>query len=180
MEVFLAEIKNAARARSWHWKLVCCGSRNQAHDAFTHARAAGDMGVVVLLVDAEGPVNGPTRAHLRTRDGWDLRAVDDDLVHLMVQTMEAWIAADPDRLARYYGQRFNRNVLPQAINLEAVAKDRVANALARATHRTQKGAYHKIRHAGDLLRRIDPQRVCQRCPSCHRMFAQLGARIVAA
>ena len=34
MEVFLAEIKNACRARNWHWKLVPCGSRNEARRRF--------------------------------------------------------------------------------------------------------------------------------------------------
>jgi len=177
MEVFLAELKNATRTRSWHWRVVCCGGRNQAYNAFIHARNAGEMTVIVLLVDAEGPVNGAARAHLSARDGWDLRAVDDDLVHLMVQTMEAWIAADPDKLARYYGQRFNRNALPKALNLEAVAKNDVGAPLARATGKTRKGAYHKVRPAGDLLKQIAPPTVRQRCPSCDRMFARVGARI---
>src|SRR5262245_40592893 len=180
MEVFLAELKNAARAKSMRWKLVCCGSRNQAYDAFVHARNAGAMSVIVLLVDAEGPVNRSARTHLRAKDKWDLEAVDDDLVHLMIQTMEAWIAADPPALSRYYGQKFNRSALPKAANLESVAKDQVAAALARATRKTKKGAYHKVRHAGDLLKQIAPQAVRERCPACEQMFAHLGKRIARA
>lgn len=31
MEVFLTEIKDACRERKMRWKLVCCGSRNDAY-----------------------------------------------------------------------------------------------------------------------------------------------------
>jgi hypothetical protein len=98
----------------------------------------------------------------------------------MIQTMEAWIVADAVALAAYYGQRFNGNSLPKALNLETVAKTEVASALEQATRATQKGAYHKIRHASDLLQRIDRQKVRQRCPSCERLFDTLGGMIAAA
>jgi hypothetical protein len=97
----------------------------------------------------------------------------------MIQTMEAWIVADATALAGYYGQQFKGNALPKAANLETVAKADVAKALAKATEKTKKGAYHKVRHAGDLLRKIAPQTVRKRCPSCKRMFARISARIAA-
>ena len=37
-----------------------------------------------------------------------MTAVDVQSVHLMVQTMEAWIVADADALNRYYGRSFTR------------------------------------------------------------------------
>ena len=43
------------------------------------------------LKDYRLPVN-----HLTARDGWDLDGVDEDMIHLMVQTMEAWIVAGGD------------------------------------------------------------------------------------
>ena len=180
MTAFLAPLKDAARARSWRWDLVCCGGRQEAYGAFVHALRVGKSTVVALLVDAEGPVVEPPRAHLHARDGWDLGNVSDEVVHLMVQTMEAWIVADREALATYYGQRFNANPLPKDTNLEAVPKDRLATALEQATRRTQKLAYHKIRHASDLLQRIDRHKVQQRCPSCKRLFDTLGSVLVAA
>jgi hypothetical protein len=99
------------------------------------------------------------------------------MIHLMVQTMEAWIVADPDALADYYGQRFRRNALPRTANLETVAKPAVATALNNATRDTQKGVYHKIKHASDLLKRIDRAKVQDRCPRCKRMFTTLGQAI---
>jgi hypothetical protein len=180
MSVFLDPLKQAARARSWPWKLVCCGGRQEAFAAFVHAMHSGDNTVVALLVDAEAPVVGPPRAHLQAADGWDLSLVRDDMVHLMIQTMEAWIVADHAALAMYYGQRFNRNALPSALNLETVPKIDLASALDRATRSTQKGAYHKISHASHLLQKIDRRVVQQRCPSCKRLFDALDGAIAAA
>ena len=97
----------------------------------------------------------------------------------MVQTMEAWIVADREALARYYGQGFRGNSLPRTQNLETVSKNAIADALARSTRNTQKSTYHKIRHGGDLLKQVDPNTVRQRCPACARMFAEVGRAITA-
>jgi hypothetical protein len=158
---------------------VCCGGRQEAFGAFAHALRSSASTVVALLVDAEGPVAAPPSAHLQVQDGWDLGDVSDDVVHLMTQTMEARIVADAVALAAYYGQRFNANSLPKALNLETVPKSRVASALQQATRSTQRGAYLKIRHASDLLQRIDRQKVRQRCPGCARLFDTLGGLIAA-
>ena len=114
------------------------------------------------------------------RDNWNLGLATDDMVHLMVQSMETWIVADPDALAKYYGQRFNANAVPNSTNLESVSKARIISALEQATGRTQKGVYHKIRHASEILKKIDHQRVQQRCPACGRLFNALEQTISAA
>ena len=174
MEVFLAEIKDACRARRWHWKLVCCGPRNEAYRHFQNARAIRDHGIVVLLVDSEDPVGASSCSeHLSVRDAWDLGGVGEDAIHLMVQTMEAWIVADPDALGRYYGQGFQVNALPPRRNVEEVSKHEIAQALDRASQRTSKGKYQKIGHAKHLLQCIDPMTVRQRCPHCERLFETL-------
>jgi hypothetical protein len=180
MTEFLKPLKDAARVRSWRWKLVCCGGRQEAFNAFVHAVRTGDNTVAALLVDAEGAVTEPPRAHLRARDGWDLCGTPDEVLHLMVQTMETWIVADTVMLATYYGQHFNANPLPKTVNLETVPQTQIASSLRQATRATQKGAYHKIRHASDLLQRIDRQVVQRRCPSCTRLFDTLGHLIATA
>ncbi len=177
MDAFLTPLKDNARSNSWRWRVVPCGSRMAAFDGFRNAALRGDDAVVALLVDAEGPVDGSNRAHLQSKDGWDLKSYSDDVVHLMVQTMEAWIVADPDALVDYYGQNFSKNALPRTRNLETVSKADIASRLEKATRSTQKGTYHKIRHASDLLQRISQQKVQQRCPSCARMFNELGQAI---
>ena len=179
MEALLQPIKDAARARALHWKLVACGGRNEAFRRFRDAVNHGDSTIVVLLVDAEGPVNRAPRSHLQSRDRWDMGFADEDTVHLMVQVMETWILADPDVLSTYYGGDFNSEILPGE-NLEMVPKKEVARVLNQATYRTRRGRYHKIRHASDLLKQIDVGRVKARCPHCARLFDKLGPMIDAA
>lgn len=170
---FLAAIKEQARAKRWHWKVVACGGRDQAKNAFLHARSSQPGVHTYLLVDSEGPVVGQPVAYLHQRDNWNLAGVPDEVVHLMVQVMETWLVAHPQALAAYYGQGFLANALPAAQNLETVAKPTVANALAHATQPTQKGEYHNIHHAEDLLKRVDPATVRTRCPHCDRFWQSL-------
>ena len=183
MNEFLRELREKVRESRRRWRLVPCGGRQRTYETFANARGhAGKDEIVVLLVDAEAPVTAPTPVeHLRARpdDEWDLRGVEKDRVHLMVQTMETWIVADPDALAAYYGQDFRANALPAADDLETVAKTALAAALDRATERTQKGRYRKTGHAADLLARIDPAKPRARCRHCERLFDTLGAAVAA-
>ena len=181
MDVFLATVKDKVRANQWGWKLVPCGGRREAYEKFRNARDhAEEDEIIVLLVDSEAPVTAATPSeHLGTRlgDRWDLTGVPADHIHLMVQTMETWLVAEPDALQRYYGQNFARNALPRADDLELVEKTAVADALRRATQRTSKGEYHKINHASDLLKQIDVATVRQRCGHCERLFDVLGGAV---
>jgi hypothetical protein len=77
--------------------------------------------------------------------------------------MEAWIVADPDTLARFYGQEFKRGKLPLRVNLEEESKADLYSSLESATEKTQKGKYGKIKHASELLGMIDPTKVSTRC-----------------
>ena len=93
---------------------------------------------------------------------------------------ETWIAADRLALADYYGDRFLASALPVAEDLEAIPKGSIQAVLTRATKATQKRAYHKTRHAPDLLERIDPDLVRRRCRMCDRLFEVVDGLIRAA
>ena len=181
MDTFLQPIKEAARDKALSWKLVCCGPRNEAFQRFQNAVNSSADAVNVLLVDSEGPVKHQSvRRHLQARDKWNLSFTPEETVHLMVQTMETRIVADPAALQSYYGPGFRTNRLPRATNLEGVPKTDVENSLREATERTQKESYHKIRHAGDLLKLIDVESVKARCDHCQRLFDDLGQIVEAA
>lgn len=122
MAEFLHELKDKAQEKSWRWKLVCCGPRDAAYRGFTNECQNTDTTIVVLLVDAEDPVTASPRDHLAKRDRWNMKKVEDDTVHLMVQVMETWLVADRDALAKYYGQGFQRKALPNRQNLEKEKK----------------------------------------------------------
>ena len=184
MNAFLNEIKETARKRGLHWKLVPCGGRHDTFDAFMGAVKAQQYDVVGLLVDAEGPVRGNSIQHLIEHDGiandlakiW-IQTGKASAVHLMTQTMETWIVADPASLKSFYGQELNAGQLPNSSDLEAVSKQDISRQLDNATRPTSKGRYHKIRHASELLKKIDPVVVRERCPSCKRLFDELIVRI---
>lgn len=169
LDALLGVQKDAARKRGLGWKLVPCGCRGAAFDAFRNAVTRDSTRISILLVDAEDTVTDTTAPgrvqHLRSREGWDLSGVKPDHVHLMIQCMEAWIVADADAICEYYGHKFLRNALPQRQDLEEESKQDVLAALQHGTRKTQKGEYDKIRDASALLQRITPARVSARCPN---------------
>lgn len=174
---FLRPLRDLARANGLRWSLTACGGRNAAFDAFRRAAEDHPDSFLVLLVDSEAPVAVEPRKHLRDRDGWNLAELSPENCHLMVQTVEAWLIADPETLARFYGQRFLHGALPRRRDVEAIAKDDLVRALDRATARTQKGRYHKISHCADLLGLLDRNRVRARARHCDLLFTTLEARI---
>jgi len=180
MSEFLRSLRESAGHKRLSWKIVACGSRNEAHGAFLHATMTAPEIFNVLLVDSEGPAAQSPRARLQQHDGWALTGIGEDRIHLMIQVMEAWIVSDAESMARYYGQHFLRNALPRSRSLEGVEKERIYEALKRATAKTKKGAYHKISRAAALLEIIDPPVVRRRCPACDRLFAKLTDAIGAA
>ena len=171
---FLKEPREAARGKGVHWRVVMCGSRDAAYKAFRNAARDLRDASLFLLVDAEREVSGTPRQHLVARDPWDLSFASDEQCHLMAQVMESWFLADPDALARFYGQQFGARQIPTRKNVEEVPKAEVEAVLKSSTARTQKGEYHKIHHGAPLLESLDPKRVRARAPHCERLFQTLA------
>lgn len=150
-----------------------CGSREQTFKAFRNWTRDFPDDLVFLLVDAEREVTRAPREHLSMRDPWDLSFATDDQCHLMVQVMESWFLADLPALERFYGQQFGSKQIPARQNVEEVPKAEVEAALKNSTSKTQKGAYHKIKHGPAILESLDPERVRARAPHCERLFVTL-------
>ena len=157
-------------------KVVRGGSRKQTFDQFAADIVERRPDVIpLLLVDSEAPVRPDHSVwqHLQARDRWDrpVGAGDDD-AFLMVQVMETWFLADRDTLRSYFGAQFAENALRQWLELEAVSKQTVLDALQRATARCQK-RYAKGKVSFELLARVDPTRVEAACPHAKALLDRL-------
>ncbi len=157
-------------------RIVACGSRNDAYEAFR--TACGDReGLAVLLVDSEAPISAASPwEHVRQLrgDGWKRpeEASDEDL-HFMVECMESWFLADQRTLASFFGQNFRASSLPPNPKVEEVSKSDVHQGLKNATKNTKKGAYGKGAHSFEILALLDPAKVTGAAPYADRLINYL-------
>ncbi|MCZ8286023.1 MAG: DUF4276 family protein, partial [Bacteroidia bacterium] len=102
-------------------------------------------------------------AHLKSRpgDGWDMPSGSDHVgCHLMVQVMESWFIADPVTLEAFFGQGFKSTALPAANQIEAIDKQKIFDALDKATKNCKtKAKYGKGEHSFEILSKIEPNRI---------------------
>ncbi|MGH9400534.1 MAG: DUF4276 family protein [Terriglobia bacterium] len=174
---FLKELSSKARARRVRWKIVLCGPRGDALQAFRIAMKQHTGAYNVLLLDSESAVEHTPWRHLQDREEWNGEHPSDDHCQFMAQAMEAWFIADVEAISQFYGQGFRANLLPKQQDVEQIDKDNLEHSLKNATHDTTKGIYHKGKHAWQLLQRINPTTVRAAARHCERLFATLTERI---
>lgn len=117
MATFLRPVVEAIRQRRLRWRLIPCGGRRQAYDAFCDAVLNEPDVFNILLVDSEDPVAVTVSPweHLKDRQGdqWSKPAgTKDEVCRMMVACMESWFIADPEGLRRHYGANFDMRKLP--------------------------------------------------------------------
>jgi hypothetical protein len=180
--------KEAARKKRMKWDTVFCGGRSETANEFAKALKRKDADFVVLLVDAEDEVTSampshPTPnervSHLASRDGWtqQLNKAMPEHVHLMTRCMEAWVFADGEKVAEFYGKDFKANALPKRKVLDEEPKPSIYAAIEKATKDTTKGSYGKVKHASALLKLVRPGKVAERCVSFQQLTQWLDAAI---
>lgn len=157
---FLKEIRDKARAKRIGFELIACGATPAAD--FRDAGLKHPTAWNVLLIDSEGQSFDDTPSETKF---W------------MVELMEAWFLADPDALETYYRDGFKRNSLKPNPRVEEIPKADVMLSLLKATRGTQKGPYHKTKHAPNILGLIDPIKVRHSAPNCERLFATIAAKL---
>lgn len=142
-------------------------SRERTFDLFSKAvKTAKQNELPLLLVDSEGPVaagHSPWQ-HLKDRDDWNRpRGASKAQAFLMVQLMETWFLSDRDLLSDYFGAGLRRSHLREWTDLESVSKDKILNALRNATAGCRR-PYSKGRASYELLGRLNPRKVEEKCP----------------
>lgn len=172
---FFKDLVAIARERKIHFDIFACGSRRDAYEKFRTALITYKDSFSVLLVDAEAPVTQTPWLHLKQRDNWDALGCKDDQCHLMVQTMEAWFFADHEALTKFYGKDFHAKPFLKISDIEIIDKNKLEPTLKKATQKTTKGEYHKIRHGAELLKFIAPTKVRQASKHCDRMFTTISS-----
>jgi Domain of unknown function (DUF4276) len=177
MNGFLQGLRNTARSNRISWNLIACGSRDSAYKDFVMALNTFPDAFNVLLVDSDSLVALPPWRHLRQNNGWEIAEEYDPQCHLMAQAMEAWLIADVEALRKYYGLDFNANSIPGNANVEQIDKNQLARALDDATRKTQKGKYHKIKHACEILQKLDVAKVRKAAFHCERLFKTLEEKM---
>jgi hypothetical protein len=176
---FMKAIRGLARETRIKWEIIACGGN--AFDDFQIALKQHPDAFNVLLVDAEGPLQRDNPwDHLRQRSEhtWKKpQGTDDKNCHLMVEIMENWFLADHNALKEYYRKDFHESVLPANENIELISKKLVLDVLKKATQKTQKGEYHKTRHAPEILEKVNPELVQAKAKYCRRLFDALREHI---
>lgn len=94
----------------------------------------------------------------------------------MIQAMEAWLLADRECLRQFYGAGMREASLPRpTARVEGVSNPK--QKLKNATRDTQKGSYHETKHAPELLKRINVEKVRQAAPACERLLRTLEGEL---
>ena len=129
----------------------------------------------ILLLDSDGPDGDERIASLIAEQGWTKTYKHS--IFWMVEAMESWFHADKDALQRFYGDGFHKKAMKSNQNVEEISKRDLLDGIKAATKNTTKGAYHKTKHAPDLLAVIEPNRVRAAAPNCERIFQMVLARL---
>lgn len=160
-------------------KVVAGGGRDQTFSMFRKVCASQDAGIIsLLLVDSEGPVESGLSSwdFLRKQNKWERpRGTVNNSAFLMVQTQETWFLADQKSLAEFFGGAIRNNVFKSWPSLENVPKDKVLSVLKKATSQCSK-TYSKGEIADQLLQRLDPKQVRQKCPHADKLLSFLEDR----
>lgn len=155
-------VRALGRERARRVDVRLCGDRGKTFGDFKRLLKQPPLGPVVMLVDAEKPVDpdhGPWRHVQANRDDrWERPAgAGDDSLHFMCQSMEAWVLASCD---------------DAPANVENLDK----NALIKELKAVFGGQYRKT-DGFMRLERADHREIARRCPRFAGRFFKCMAEL---
>ncbi len=160
-------------------RLVACGGRGSAYERFRtrHGKATeGDF--VALLIDSEEPIYNidETWTHLREQDGWEKpNGAEDNQVLRMTTSMETWLIADQEVLAKHFGPGFRKSGRPM-LGLEQRSRREVLKALEEASKNCP-APYKKGAMSFEVLGKLTPPVLQKLLPSFQRVLTILELKL---
>jgi hypothetical protein len=124
--------------------------KSQAIKKFLKNKRECDL--ALLLIDLDKPIS---ELEQDLKDN-NLESKRGDVFY-MIQEMESWFLSQPKILDVFYGRDNSKKSISEKLSTKkAVDFNQPGKELKRLTKNTLKGEYHKIRHATELLKLIDP------------------------
>lgn len=157
--------------------------KGRAHtfDLFSTAIQNGQIDTMpLLLLDSEEKMISDQGVwqHLKALDGWEKPTKStENHAYLMVQVMETWFLADLPALQNYFGSKFKISKIPAWTDLESQPKQSVFGALSKATSACNEKRYAKGKISFEILGKINPILVQQKCSQAKRLFDFLATKI---
>ncbi len=129
------------------------GGKNQTIHKFKTHKLNADL--ALLLVDLDKPE--------KDREN-DLRHENllghKENVFYMIQELESWFLSQPEMLDKFYGKdNLHKKISNKIPKKKACEIEHPDEELMRITKNTKKGTYHKIKHAVELLRLLDANKL---------------------
>ncbi len=161
-------------------KTIAGGAGSTVFDKFCLALKNNKNDTSILLLDSEqayGQAQTKWEFLFQRGNAWQKpEQANQNQLHFMIQSMEAWLLADRATLQKYYGSAFETNALPSEQKpLNTLSPQELETALKNATKNTSKGSYSKSKHSFELIGLIDPAKVMLACPSAKDLITHLLA-----
>lgn len=174
---FLRDLRKRVREQRGKWRIIPCGGRQEAYNAFCDALENEPAMHNVLLVDSEtAPLDFEDPwTHLKSRQGdeWDQPdGADRTRCFLMVVTMESWLFTDTASAKKHFGKNFDDTALPKPEYVETTSKPALNAAIAKAMKSCNR-TYKKIEDGSALLQKVEATFVRKHSASCDRLFKLL-------
>ncbi|MBO0936881.1 DUF4276 family protein [Fibrella sp. HMF5335] len=128
-------------------RIIMGDGKNQSVDKFLHQPKDREK---TLLID----LDADDTERERILEEYDLISYDKT-VFFMIQEMEAWFLSQPTVLEQYYGIEFTSKIRRPAHTIADPCSE-----LQRLTKNTKKKTYHKVKHAVELLPKLDLVALC--------------------
>lgn len=134
-------------------KIILGGGKTQTIKKFFHNVYGAEK--LFLLIDLDGPEQ-QKESDLYANG----LAPNYDKVFYMIQEMESWFLSQPEILDDFFGKNNKGKSVSEKITKRKVLEiPYPKDELKKITKDSRRGVYHEIKHAVELLKTLDPEKL---------------------